>query len=505
VGTVIEETGRVAPIDIEPAEFRDIGHRLVDRLADFLGGIGGMPVTRGEEAAVVRAALASGGVPEAGADAGALVEEALSLMLAHSLFNGHPRFFGFITSSAAPIGAFADMIAAGLNPNVGGWVLSPMATEIEAQTVRWIAELLAYPTDCGGLLVSGGNVANMIGFWCARRAKLGWDLRAKGVLGGGGRQPRVYASRETHTWIEKAADLGGIGTDAIRWIGTDEDQRIDVAALRAQIERDRAAGDAPFMVVGSAGTVSTGAVDPLPELAALCRECDLWFHVDGAYGAPAVLADDVPADLRGLALADSVAMDPHKWLYAALEAGCVLVRDRAVLRDTFSFHPPYYPERDSAEDAPIFYHEYGPQNSRGFRALKVWLALRQVGRAGYARMIADDIALARALYDGAASHPELEAWTHTLSITTFRYIPRDLDTGRHGAEGYLDDLNRAIMETLQRDGLVFVTNAVIRGRFLLRACIVNFRTTGADIAAVPDTVATTGRRLDAELRPASLR
>ncbi|MGH7554243.1 MAG: pyridoxal phosphate-dependent decarboxylase family protein, partial [Longimicrobiales bacterium] len=352
-------------------------------------------------------------------------------------------------------------------------------------------------------LVSGGNMANMIGFWAARRAKLGVLVRTSGALDQP--RPRAYVSRETHTWVQKATDLSGLGTDSLRWIATDGAQRIDTAALRARIEEDRAAGDLPFIVVGSAGTVSTGAVDPLPELAAICREYSLWFHVDGAYGSPAVAVPEAPEDLRGISEADSVAIDPHKWLYAPLEAGCVLVRDRSVLRDTFSFHPPYYPERETGEDAPIYYHEYGPQNSRGFRALKVWLALRQVGREGYVQMIGDDIALARALFEAADAHAELEAVTHGLSITTFRFVPAGLDSDAPDVDDYLNELNRAIMDGMQQGGEAFVTNAVIDGRYLLRACVVNFRTTAADVAALPHIVTRIGRSLDEQLRPASLR
>lgn len=495
--------GRTAALEIDADEFRSLGHELVDRVADFLATLRERKVTPGEDPEVVRALLSKWGLPQQGEEAATVVRQATDLVLTHSLFNGHPRFFGFITSSAAPIGALADFLAAAVNPNLGGWYLSPIATEIELQTIRWIAELLDYPTSCGGLLVSGGNMANMIGFWCGRRAMLGPAVRSGGTLDQP--RPRVYVSRETHTWVEKAADLSGLGTDSIRWINTDDKLRMKMPDLRVQITRDLEAGDRPMMVVGTAGTVSTGAVDPLAEIADVCREHGLWFHVDGAYGALAAALADAPSDLRGLSAADSVAMDPHKWLYAALEAGCVLIRDRALLRDTFTFYPSYYPEQDHSEDAPTMFYEYGPQNSRGFRALKVWMGLRQAGRAGATRMIADDIALARALYDAAAATPDLEAHTHGLSITTFRYVPADLDASTRAAEDYLNDLNRAIMERMQSSGEAFLTNAVVHGRFLLRACVVNFRTTPADIAALPEIVSRIGRAVDDERRPTTLR
>ena len=276
-----------------------------------------------------------------GTDAGRVVSEATGLLFDHSLFNGHPRFFGYITSSPAPIGMFGDFLAAALNQNVGAWRLSPLATEIEGQVVRWIAELMGFPTSCGGLLVSGGNMANFVCFVAARAAKVPWDVRKEG-LSRQERQLLVYASTETHTWIQKAADLFGLGTDAIRWIAVDDEQRMDPVDLRRQIEQDLRLGHQPFLVVGTAGSVSTGAVDPLPEIAAICREHDLWFHVDGAYGGLAAQAPGSPESVRGLSDADSVAVDPHKWLYAPLEAGCALVRDADKLRQAFSYHPAYY-------------------------------------------------------------------------------------------------------------------------------------------------------------------
>jgi aromatic-L-amino-acid/L-tryptophan decarboxylase len=310
----------------------------------------------------------------------------------------------------------------------------------------------------------------------------------------------VYASTATHTWIQKAADVSGLGTDAVRWIETDSAQQMDVALLRKRIAEDHAAGDRPMMVVGSAGTVATGAVDPLRELADVCREHRLWFHVDGAYGAPAAALPDAPADLKALRLGDSLAVDPHKWLYAPIEAGCVLVRDAHWLRDAFGYSPSYYRFQTEGQEPPINYYELGLQNTRGFRALKVWLGLRQAGREGYIRMIADDCRKAEALYRAADAHPEIEAFTRGLSIATFRFVPEDLTPGTPETEGYLNRLNEALLRRLKTGGDLFVTNAVLNGRFVLRACIVNFRTTMADAQSIPGIVAREGRALDAELR-----
>jgi len=497
---------RIAPLEMTPSEFRKAGRQLVERIAEFLCTLPDRPVTVNESPRVIREALGTGSLPEEGAEAKVLLEEAADLLFGHSTFNGHPRFLGVITSSAAPIGALGDLLAASVNPNMGGWIGGPMANAIEAQTVRWIAELIGYPPDCGGLLVSGGNMGNFAGFLAARKAKATWDVRAAGLVGDGARRLRLYTSSETHTWIQKATDMFGLGTEAIRWIPVNSQLRMDTTALSKQIQADIEAGDLPFLVIGTAGTVSTGAVDPLSDIAAICREYDLWFHVDAAYGGfAAVLLNEgkVPADLRGISEADSVAVDPHKWLYAPLEAGCALVRNPEALHDTFSYHPPYYHWASQAEPT-IDYHEYGPQNSRGFRALKVWLALRQVGRAGYAEMISDDIQLAQELHRLVDAHPELQAFTQGLSITTFRYVPPDLTPGSEEVNAYLNRLNAELLTRLQRSGEAFLSNAVVRGTFLLRACIVNFRTSLEDIEALPVLVTRIGKEVDAALRLVSL-
>jgi glutamate/tyrosine decarboxylase-like PLP-dependent enzyme len=484
---------------MDATTFRRIGHGLVDRLADVLASVPDRPVTRGQSPSAVRAALDLGGpLPQQGSDPGELIARTADLLVDHSLFNAHPRFFGYITAPPAPIGILGDFLAAAINANVGAWTLSPAATEIESQTVRWIAEFIGYPTACGGLLVTGGNMANIVGFLAARAAKAGWDVRTEGVASG--RRLLAYASAETHTWIQKAADLAGIGTASVRWIPTDARLRMDVAALRRQVDEDVASGHLPFVVVGTAGSVSTGAVDPLGAIADFCAERGLWFHVDGAYGGFAATVHGAPAGLRELARADSVAVDPHKWLYAPLEAGCALVRDPEALRAAFAYHPPYYHFDERATN----FVDYGPQNSRGFRALKVWLALRHAGAGGYRQMIADDIRLSRALADAVARETGLELVTQELSITTFRCVPADLRSriGEGPVDAHLDALNREVLERLQRGGELFVSNAVVGGRYVLRACIVNFHTQEQDVEALPAIVARVARAVDAELRVA---
>ncbi len=490
---------RRSPLDMPPEEFARLGHRLVDQIAGFLETLPRRPVTPGESPRDIRGLLGESGLPASGGSAQALLDETSRLLFDHSLFNGHPRFMGYITSSATPIGALADLLAASVNPNVGAWALSPVASEIETQTVRWIAELIGYPPSCGGLLVSGGNVANFTGFLAARKARAPWNVRETGLRAGNG-QLVVYASVETHTWLHKAADLFGLGLDAIRWIPVDDERRMKTDALETRIREDRNGGFIPFLVVGAAGTVGVGATDPLRELSRIAKEQNLWFHVDGAYGAPAACLPEASDDLHALALADSVALDPHKWLYAPLEAGCTLVRDPAYLIDAFSFHPEYYHFVPTDDQPGVNFYEFGLQNSRGFRALKVWLALRQIGREGYEKLIREDIELARVLLEEVRRHAELEAYRQNLSITTFRYRPADIPGSPDQAEEYLTAVNQEILNRIQVGGEVFVSNAVVDGRYYLRACIVNFRTTREDVRAIPDIVVRIGRRVHEELR-----
>ena len=486
-------------LDMTGAEFREIGHALVDEIAAFFDSLPERKLTRDAGPDEIRRLLGTQELPEGGTDTASLFAEVAPLLFDNSLHNGHPKFLGYITSSAAPLGALADLLAAAVNANVGKWDLSPMASEVESQAVRWLADLIGYELDASGLMVSGGNMANILGFIAGRTAKAPWDIRKDGNYGDS-RKMTAYVSAETHTWVQKAADICGLGADSIRWIETDADGRMRVDALRARLEQDRNDGCLPFLVVATAGSVSTGVVDPVRKLAAICREQGLWLHADGAYGAPAAVLPEAPEDLRSLRLADSVALDPHKWLYCPLEAACVVTRDPEALRNAFAFYPQYY-MLDAEQDEGTNFYQLGMQNSRGFRALKVWLALRAAGRKGYEESIRQDVVLAQRLHDLAAGHREFEAGSVHLSITTFRFVPQDLQgNDSSDTEEYLNRLNQALLAEIQAGGELYVSNAVANNRYLLRACIVNFRTTEEDIDALPEAIAAIGRRLDRQLR-----
>src|SRR2546423_1983125 len=498
---------RVAPADMPPEKFRAIGHSLVDAIADFYHHLPTASTASPLLPDAMRAKLGRRGLPENGTDIAPVLENFRKLFFEHSTHNGSPRFWGYITSSGAPIGALADLLAAAVNPNCGAWGLSPIATEIENECIRWLSQFMGLPGEWDGIVVSGGNMANIVGFIVARKAKATWDLRTKGLTAPDAARLVCYTSAETHTWISKAADICGLGTAAVRWIPTDNGHQMRPEALRKEIATDLAAGRLPFLVCGTAGTVGTGAIDPLPEIAKICKEFDLWFHVDGAYGAPAVALDNASAELKGLRLADSIAIDPHKWLYAPLEAGCTLVRRREDLHDAFAFKPSYYQFEDNEGQEVKNYFEYGPQNSRGFRALKIWLGFQQCGASGYRQMIADDIELTRRMYDFLGKEALLERGTLSLSIATFRFVPADLrqrskETG--AVTEYLNELNARIATALRLSGRAFVSNAHIGDRYMLRACIVNFRTTLADVELLPQLIVELGLDLDKRFRPASL-
>lgn len=491
-------SSRMPSIDMNKEEFRRVGYSLIDRIADFYENLKSGPVTSGETPSQVQMVLGKNSLPENGSSVSEILDKATDLLFHHSLFNGHPKFFGYITSSATPIGALADLLAAAVNANVGANVLSPIATAIEKQTVKWLAEFIGVPGSYGGLLVSGGNMANLTAFLAARTAKANGNLKTDG-LANMNAELVFYCSKATHTWIEKAAVLFGHGTKAIRWIPTDADSKMNIEILQKAIIDDVRSGKKPFLTVANAGDVSTGVVDNLSEIAAICKAHDLWFHIDGAYGIPAAAVPEYKHLFEGMQEADSIALDPHKWLYAPLEAGCTLVKNPQHLIDTYSAHPAYYNFDSTADEPTTNFYEYGFQNSRGFRALKVWAALQQIGKNGYINSIKEDITLSQALFREADKHAELEAISQNLSITTLRFVPAGYVKGEGEGEDYLNALNEKLLNQLQQGGEVFLSNAVIGNKYCLRACIVNFRTTQKDIYEVIDIIAREGRKIYEEI------
>jgi glutamate/tyrosine decarboxylase-like PLP-dependent enzyme len=415
-----------------------------------------------------------------------------------SRHNGHPRFFGYVASPSTPAGAFADLLASAVNPSVTSWRSAPAATQIERTVVRWLGSLIGYDENAQGLLTSGGSMANLTALLMAHRVKAGRAVAQTGVSQSDARM-MIYASDQIHFSVIKAADILGLGKESVRLIPTDETFSIDVKLLRETIRSDQAKGLRPFFVVASAGTAPTGAIDPLTRVADIAKEFNLWFHIDGAYGAPAAMTKKRRTMFDGLDRADSVSLDPHKWLYAPLDCGCLLYRDAALARQAFVTEADYVKVHEQDGIESFAFWDYGIELSRRFRALKVWFTLKYYGAQRLAAAIADDIAMAEYMARRIESSDDFELMAPVqLSICCFRYVPagfrRQIESTdnakqRKQIDDELSRLNEHIMHRVQRGGQAYLSNAMLRGKFALRACIINFRTTRKDIDLTLDEVA----------------
>ena len=462
-------------LDISQEALDEISSRAAALVSEYFATIREQPVLAPNYAGKTKEAI-NVELPLEGRPLDQLIDECRTVMNL-SRHNGHPRFFGYVASPSTPIGAYADLIASALNANITCWRSGPAGTEIEQLVVRWLGSLIRYDDKAKGLLTSGGSMANMIALLIASRHKGGVDAARQGLWNAGAPMT-IYASEEVHMSIPKAADILGFGRDQVRVVGCDERQRMRVDELRTRINTDRSQGVRPFCVVASAGTVNTGVVDPLDQVADIAREFDLWFHVDGAYGAPGVLDRRKTGLFAGLERADSVSLDPHKWLFVPVDAGCLLFRDSVAAATAFSTEDAdYIKVHGLTEDAAFAYWDYGVELSRRFRALKVWLTLNYYGVRRLEEAIVEDNSLAAYLGELVSRSDDFELLAPVeLSICCFRYVPRgDPD------ERELDKLNQKIMAAVQKGGRAYLSNATVNGKFALRACITNFRTTKADI------------------------
>jgi glutamate/tyrosine decarboxylase-like PLP-dependent enzyme len=420
-----------------------------------------------------------------------------------SRHNGHPRFFGYVASPATAPGAFADLIASALNSSVTSWRSGPAATEVERLVVRWLGSLIGFGENAEGLLTSGGSMANLTALLIAHRAKAGGNSSRTGLWNSS--PMTIYASDQIHMSIPKAADTLGIGRDQVRIVESDEHLRMNLRSLRERIEADIKAGLKPFCITASAGTVNTGAIDPLNEIADIAKGFGLWFHIDGAYGALGAMDQSKRPLFAGIERADSISLDPHKWLYTPVDAGCLLFRDAAMARAAFSANEAdYIKVHGLADDEAFAFWDYGIELSRRFRALKIWLTLRYYGTRRIAAAISEDIALGEYLRSRVRDAEDFELLAPgELSISCFRYLPSELRAKLEAASGdelarvaeEIDELNARIMARVQRGGEAYLSNATINGRFALRACITNFRTTRADIDQTIEVVREAAREL----------
>lgn len=470
-------------------EIRRVGRRVVDMIAEYLTALPDRPVFRPCPEELIER-FADAPLPRDGQTADAVLDEFKHDVLAYPFGNGHPRFFGWVNSPPAIIGIFADALAATMNPSVAGG--NQAAVYVEQQVLRWFKELIGFPIEgSAGLLVSGGSMANLTGLTVARHVKLP-GVRREGMQDRA-RRGVAYASVEGHSCLRKGLELLGFGSENIRLIGVDERLRMRVPDLEAAIVRDIGDGCVPVVVAASAGTASTGTIDPLAAIQEVCARHAIWFHVDAAYGGPAILSEQYAAELAPLRDADSLALDPHKWLSAPVEAGLALVRDGGAMRDAFSLVPPYIRTDGNSSGVlgPPWFSEYGFQQTRGFRALKVWMGLKYFGADGYTELVERDLRLAARLAERVRQSHVLElAMAPGLSIVCFRAVPPQLA----GDPWELDRFNQRLLEAVQLGGKAFVSSTTIAGAFWLRACVINHRTSEADIDVLVEHVEEVARR-----------
>jgi aromatic-L-amino-acid/L-tryptophan decarboxylase len=459
---------------LEPSgdEIRAWSNSITQFMIDYLGDLRDRPVYRHTSSREIRDGL-DPALPTKGTDFDALLKVFRDTIVPFSRQNAHPRMFGYVQSPGTPLGAFADLLASTLNANLTIWRSAPAPVELERLTIDWIRQILGFNAGAGGLFVSGGSMANLIGIAMARQTK----DDSSGRL-------RMYASRETHFSVAKAAALLGIGRENVRNVAVDERFRIRLDDLVAKISADLEAGYVPFCVVANAGTVNTGAVDPLTDIREIADRFQLWMHVDGSYGAFAVLAESARKLFAGMEQADSIALDPHKWLYLPVDVGCIIYRNPEMARAAFAHEAEYTRMFGEEADEAFVCWDYGPELSRRFRALKVWMLLKGVGLDSLGAAIESNLACARYLESMVRASDDFEMVAPVqLSIFCFRHVPVQL---RNQSPKAIDGFNERLLVAVQRDGSSYLSNATLGGRFALRGCVLNYRTTLHDMEILLD-------------------
>lgn len=481
--TLVEET--LDPPDWEA--LRALGHRMLDEMLTYLATVRERPVWQPVPEGVKEHLKQR--LPIKGAGAEQTYEEFRANILPHTMGNIHPRFWGWVIGTGTPFGMLAEMLAAGMNPNVSGGEMGPIY--VERQVLDWCKEMFGFPPHASGLLVSGASMANLVALTVARNAKGKSDVLKAGLRATP--QPMtLYASSETHSSVQKAVELLGLGSDALRRIPVNENYQIDIAELESVMAQDRAGGFQPFCIVGNAGTVNTGAFDDLQNLAEICARENLWFHVDGAFGALVALSPELRLMVAGLERADSLAFDLHKWMSIPYEAGGVLVRDADEHHQSFASSGIYLSRAKRGLAAgPTWFNEYGMQLSRSFRALKVWMLIKEHGIEKYGRLITQNVAQARYLVSLIeAASPELELLAPApLNIVCFRFTDQGLD------EAQLNHLNEEILGRLQESGVALPSHTKLEGRYALRVAISNHRSRREDFEMLVSKVIELGRHL----------
>ncbi|MGH9867037.1 MAG: pyridoxal phosphate-dependent decarboxylase family protein [Candidatus Polarisedimenticolia bacterium] len=492
------------PGDLSLDELRRVGAEMIEAIAAYHVGLDARRVLPDVSPADA-AARFSDALPEAGMPADAILKDWVDRVVPLLTAVGSPRHFAYVNGSGSMMGMLADALAACVNTNAGAWKLGPAATEIERQSLRWIAALVGYPTDCGGIVTTGGTMANFTALLTALRHLAPYDSTPDG-LQTPGRQGRFLAymsDQEGHVSITRVVDMLNLGRNAVRRVPSHPDFTMDVRALSRMIAEDRSRGDLPFCVVAQVGSVNVGAIDRIDPIADVCAEHGLWLHGDGACGLLAAMLPETRALIGALERADSVSFDPHKWLGVPYDCGVVLVRHAEQLRRAFSITAPYLRAPEDTDDrAGMDFLEYGPEMSRGFRALKLWMTLRFYGAAGLRDAFAGSLGLARHLHQLVRDHPDFEVIHEpVLYLYCFRYVPRALAKRAEEPQvrERLDRLNQGIAEAVQKSGLALVMTSRIRGRVVLRMSICSQRTEAGDIERTFEALASAGRDLSVSI------
>lgn len=496
---MVSQEQEVRPGDIDLDEFRQIGREVIDAIADYHMNLSGRSVLPNVTPAEVAARFVDE-LSEEGESAEALLTDWRERVVPMLTAIGSPRHFAYVNGSGAMIGILAEALAACTNTNAGAWKLGPAATEIERQCIRWIADFTGYPTDTGGIMVSGGTMANYTAILTALRHVAPYDSTENGLQDGArvGRFLIYVADHEGHISITRVADMLNLGRNAVRFVPSLPDFTMDIEELDRMIAADRAKGDLPFCVVAQLGSVNVGAVESIDGLANVCAKQGIWLHGDGACGLLAAGAPETRALFRELERADSLSFDAHKWLGVPNDCGIVLVRHAERLRRAFSISAPYLRGSLDSEDVAFDYLEYGPQMSRGFRALKVWMVLRFFGASGLRELFSKNLNLTWHLHNLVREHPDFEVLHQpTLYIYCFRYVPNSLAERQQEPEvqAMLDRLNQEIVEAIQQSGLALIMTTRIRGRVALRMSICSHRTLENDIDIMFEAIARWGRQL----------
>lgn len=488
------------PLDIAPEQFRRLGAQVIALIADYLDGIDRRPVYPPITAAACEALFTGAPPPETGEAPDDILRDFEQRILPHLATLGSPRHFGYVIGSGTQMGVLADALAAGVNANTAGWKLGPAATEVERQTIRWLGELFGYPSR-GGLFTSGGSMANLTALRTALCARAGEAFREHGLqTGSGGRFLLYMADHEGHSTVVRAAELLGLGSAAVRRVPSRADFTLDPAALTRMMDEDIARGDVPFCVVAQVGSVNVGAIDPLEELAEVCAARQVWLHGDGACGAPYLMLPELRGAFRGVERLDSLSFDPHKALSVPYAAGCLLVRDPERLRSAFSMHAAYLHGTLETAYQGLDFFDFGPELSRPFRALKVWMTLRQVGADGYRRVLRKKLELVRHLDARVRQHPDFVALHQPqLYLYSFQFRPSALEGQEAQHAQRLDRLNQELAEEIQQSGHASVMTTQIHGRTVLRLSVCSHRTGQEDIDSTFEMLETHGRRLAARL------